>query len=150
MPYFRIINSGKVIFQGLALYRSLDLDPLPPSDILNSVEHVFNSNLPTTKISHLLKVLPNKERFWTKIIYRWRLTWIIGRAELLVRAVTAVVIGVAPPGLEDASRVVALELVGLAAHAHVATVLLVGVVGAVEHAVADLGPGGSRYTSKLI
>ncbi len=69
-----------------------------------------------------------------------KITRIIGRAELLVRPVAAVVVGVAPPGLEDAPGVVALELVGLASHAHVATVLLVGVVGTVEHAVADLRP----------
>ena len=38
----------------------------------------------------------------------------VGRAEPLVGAVAAVVVGVAPPGLEDAALVVALELVRLA------------------------------------
>jgi hypothetical protein len=69
-----------------------------------------------------------------------RLTRIIGGTELLVRTVTAVVVGVAPPGLEDAARVVALELIGLTADADVSAVLLVRVVGAVEDSVANLGP----------
>ena len=38
----------------------------------------------------------------------------VGRAEPLVGAVAAVVVGVAPPRLEDAPLVVALELVRLA------------------------------------
>ena len=38
----------------------------------------------------------------------------VGRAEPLVGAVAAVVVGVAPPGLEDAALVVTLELVRLA------------------------------------
>ena len=37
----------------------------------------------------------------------------VGRAEPLVGAVAAVVVGVAPPGLEDAPLVVTLELVWL-------------------------------------
>ncbi len=69
-----------------------------------------------------------------------RVTRIISGTELLVGTVTAVVVGVAPPGLEDAARVVALELVGLTADADVSAVLLVRVVGAVEDSVANFGP----------
>ena len=69
-----------------------------------------------------------------------RVTRIIGRTELLVGTITAVIVWVAPPGLEDAARVVALELVGLTSDADVSAVLLVRVVGAVEDSVANLGP----------
>jgi len=65
-------------------------------------------------------------------------TWVWSRTEELVRAVTAVVLRVAPPDLGDALVVVAPQLVGLAAHPAVPATLFVRLVGAVEHAITNL------------